>query len=277
MRSPQAVSKLPRSKARFTLLFLALLGTEAAMELPAEAAPRSAAPSPGVLALQRQDYATAQRLLEEEYLRTHDAELLLKLGDAALGLGQKWLAASLYLNHQRQSEDPSQASPQRLAALHSATEQSAIRIFVVYQTLSQARLTLRIGGRVVGSLPLDGWIVVPPGKVVMAIEGGGAVHSFQPEELRPGQAPRTIVLTDFGPPIVSTGVTVALLGSLPARTSLSPVLEAALVSGIESNLVVVLPPTDKSYLTPPRDLAETTAVVEARRRALREAICWMRS
>ena len=188
MRSPQAVSKFPRSKTRVTLLLLALLGTDAAMEHPAEAAPRSAAPSPGVLALQRQDYATAQRLLEEEFLRTHDAELLLKLGDAALGLGQKWLAASLYLNHQRQSEDPSQASPQRLAALHSATEQSAIRIFVVYQTLSQARLTLRIGGRVVGSLPLDGWIVVPPGKVVMAIEGGGAAHSFQPEE--PGRCSR---------------------------------------------------------------------------------------
>ena len=90
----------------------------------------------------------------------------------------------------------------------------------------------------VGSLPLDGWIVVPPGKVVMAIEGGGAVHSFQPEELRPGQAPRTIVLTDFGPPIVSTGVTVALQGSLPAP--LSSMMQKSFPSRNDSKLLYMM-------------------------------------
>lgn len=196
-----------------------------------------------VLPSGRTELLLLQKRTEEQYLRSHDSQLLLTLGDVASALKQSWLAASLYVNHQRAQESVPDALAQRTASEVAKVEARAVRVFVVYQAQSGSPLTLRVDDRVVGSLPLDGWILLPEGAHTLSIEGAGTAKTFRPEPLLPGQAPRTIVLTDFGPPIVSTGVTVAIDGSVSVEGPSASALEQGLLAGIEANLVVALRPS----------------------------------
>ena len=116
-----------------------------------------------VLPSGRTELLLLQKRTEEQYLRSHDSQLLLTLGDVASALKQSWLAASLYVNHQRAQESVPDALAQRTASEVAKVEARAVRVFVVYQAQSGSPLTLRVDDRVVGSLPLDGWILLPEG------------------------------------------------------------------------------------------------------------------
>lgn len=245
MRSWQAVKSVRATYLVRTLLLCGALwerGGLAAPPIGTERATGQPASAGTVLPSGRTELLQLQKRLEDQYQRSQDRSLLLTLGDVASALKQSWLAASLYVNHQRSLDVVSDALTQKTSSDIAKAEARAVRVFVVYQAQSGSPLTLRVDDRVVGSLPLDGWILLEEGSHTLSIEGAGPVKTFRPEPLSPGQAPRTIVLTDFGPPIVSTGVTVAIDGTVSVRSESVSALESALVSGIESNLVVALRP-----------------------------------
>ncbi len=247
MRSWQAVGAADRQSVlrSITLLLCGFLCLRSGLaESPMGSESATGRPAVKVLLPSgRTELLLLQKRLEDQYQRSQDAQLLLTLGDVASALKQSWLAASLYVNHQRALDAVPDALMQKTSTEIAKAESRAVRVFVVYQAQSGSPLVLRVDDRVVGSLPLDGWILLEEGSHTLSIEGAGATKTFRPEPLAPGPAPRTIVLTDFGPPIVSTGVTVAIDGTVAANSASVPTLEAAILAGVEANLVVALRPS----------------------------------
>ncbi len=241
MRFAKTIASPCGVRGCFHLLAWLVLSNPSAAVGAAPSAPQNGNSGPSVAQTLPSDIDAAQRQIEEQYIRSHDRQLLLKLAELAKAQKREWLAASLYLNHQRAADSVPDAPSQNQTPSISFDPQHAVRVFVFYQNQPSTASTLRVNGRVVGPLPQDGWILVPIGAIELSVHSRGAVRVFHPEPLSAGQAPRTIVLTDYGPPIVSTGVTVAIDGQAVAPSASVPALQAALVAGVEANLVVALP------------------------------------